>query len=87
MAVIEECRRCGEPIDVRPTKKGTRLAIDLEKAPGGAVELREGPGATVVAVRVDAEPEVARYVEHTKTCLDRPGGPGGRATRKRGRRS
>lgn len=70
--MLEECRNCGEQVDVRPTAKGTRMAISLEKAENGSVELRESKiaGRGVVAVRVERErgDQAPRYVEHSKVC-------------------
>lgn len=68
--MIEPCRDCGQDIDVRSTDKGTRMAVSLEKEPGGTIELRESRvvGGGVVAVRVPAERGVDRYTEHAKVC-------------------
>lgn len=67
--MIEDCRDCGERIDVRNTAKGTRMAISLEKEPFGTIELRESriAGQTTVAHRVAGD-STPRYVEHSKAC-------------------
>lgn len=68
--MIEGCRKCGQDVDIRPTAKGTRMAISLEREPGGTIELRESRAVVgaIVAVRVAAERNVPRYVEHAKVC-------------------
>lgn len=77
--MIEECRNCGQDVDVRNTAKGTRMAVSLEKEPGGTIELRESRvvGGGVVAVRVPSERGVDHYVEHSKVCRGK-----GKASRK-----
>lgn len=68
--MIEDCRNCGESVDVRNTAKGTRMAVSLEKELGGTIELRESriAGQPTIAVRVAAERGVERYREHSKVC-------------------